>query len=272
MKYKVGDKVRHDGGDWWLYGTVSAVFEHPICPCYRLNVERMEKKNCKFSITQFEFELESWNEESGRSKDNRKWENLEIEYLKKYYGVLNNDDLSKFLQRSPQSIEEKWLQIKPKAEIAAEPKQTVEPKPKPKVEVKAEPEKKVEPKIAVLPQKVKKGVPKAQRGDAWRRNLEDYSKGLRSNVISAWASQNRKDYKIGKLAEEKLEKLIEIDFPFDSQKKKRDGYWERCLNDWKKGVRNPNIQQWRQKSIRQFLEGKLVRDRINQLKEVGILK
>ena len=62
MKYKVGDKLRCDGGDWWFYGTVSAVFEHSVCPCYRLSVERMEKKTCKFSITQFEFELETYQE------------------------------------------------------------------------------------------------------------------------------------------------------------------------------------------------------------------
>jgi len=30
MKYKIGDKVRYDGGDWWFYGTVSAGFEHSI--------------------------------------------------------------------------------------------------------------------------------------------------------------------------------------------------------------------------------------------------
>ena len=62
MKYQVGENVKYDSGDWWFYGTVTAVIENSICPSYRMNVERMVKKNCKFSITQFEFELEADNE------------------------------------------------------------------------------------------------------------------------------------------------------------------------------------------------------------------
>ena len=55
MKYQVGDQVKYDSGDWWFYGNVTAVIENAICPCYRVNVEKMVKKNCKFAITQFEF-------------------------------------------------------------------------------------------------------------------------------------------------------------------------------------------------------------------------
>ena len=242
MKFKVGDKVRHDGGDWWLYGRVSAIFEHDISPCYRLNIERMEKKSCKFSVTQFEFELEPWYEELESGKDGRKWESLEVEYLKKYYGVLNNEDLSKFLQRSPFAIEEKWLQLQSEPKVEAKTK--VEPKAEPakKVEVKkTEPVvAKVAPKKAVAPtpkkvevpvpkkskkqgvkQKRKGSKPRRTASEAWHRNWEDYKNGNRSNVIAAWASLNRKEYNTGKLLEEKLEKLIEINFPFETNYKKK---------------------------------------------------
>ena len=141
MKYEIGDKLRYDGGDWWFYGTVSAVFEHSICPCYRLSVERMEKKSCKFSITQFEFDLEA-----------------------------------------DQMIEEK--------------QQTITREPKPETD----------------------------------------------------------------------------GFPFDAEKNKVDD-WDKHLEEWKKGDKKSiPVQQWRQKSIGQFVEGKLSADRIAKLREVGILK
>ena len=229
MKFKVGDKVRHDGGDWWLYGKISAVFEHAICPCYRLNVERMEKKSCKFSITQFEFDLEPWFEEVEDSKDSRKWENLEIEYLKKYYGVLNNEDLSKFLQRSQFAIEEKWLQLKQKTEL--EPKK-VEPKaaPKPVAVTKiVTPPPSPPQKVESPPKKVQKNKTTEKRGafqkgvvtDAWYRNFENFKKGDKSSLTSAWASQNRKEYSNGKLLKEKLDKLTEINFSFQGRSKKK---------------------------------------------------
>ena len=57
MIFNIGDKVKYDSGEWWFYGTISAVIENSINPCYRLNVERIEKKNCNFSITQSELQL-----------------------------------------------------------------------------------------------------------------------------------------------------------------------------------------------------------------------
>ena len=91
MKYQVGEKVKYDSGDWWFYGTITAVIENSICPSYRLNIERMVKKNCKFSITQFEFELEADNENDSLREKN-KWENYENEYIKKINSVQKNDD------------------------------------------------------------------------------------------------------------------------------------------------------------------------------------
>jgi len=248
MKYKVGDKLRYDGGDWLLYGTVSAVFEHSICPCYRLNVERMEKKNCNFSITQFEFEIEADCEfESG--KEERVWEKSEIEDLKRYYGNLNNEDISKALKRSPQTIEEKWRMIK------QEPIEVHQ-------EQEAEPEKEKQEK-----------TPKQRKiTDAWEKNLESYLKGEKSSVVNTWVSFNRKQYKTGKLADAKYEKLVKINFPFNTEKNKTDD-WDKHLEEWKRGDRkSDHVQQWKQRSINQFVDGKLSEERIVKLREIGILK
>ena len=295
MKYKVGDKVRYDSGDWWFYGTVSAVFEHSICPCYRLSVERMEKKSCKFSITQFEFELEPDIEvESGIDK--RKWDNSEVEDLKKYYGVLNREDLSKVLKRSPQAIEEQRRMIRK------------EPAPD-KIQKRELPQETLQEKVELTQKQEKKPFIR-KTTDAWYNNLEAYRNGENSNAISIWATYNRKQYKTGKLSEEKLKKLNEINFPFEVDKRnlqttgktkpekvelipiqtkesakrkkdneidivisKRSNSWDRQLEEWKKGDRkSPKIQLWKQRSIRRYTAGKLSGDRIAKLKEVGILK
>jgi len=257
MKYKIGDKVKYDGGDWWFYGTVSAIFEHAICPCYRLNVEKMEKKNCKFSVTQFEFELEPDGEIVDK-KEIRKWENLEVDYLKKWHGVLNNDDLAKILKRTPQEIDEKWKFLKQEPKLEIEP--TLEPKPKrtrtrkPKPEPQPQPEKpqviKPEPKPIpvvqvqqpVIKPKLKRGPkpkfkskpkpeskimeyaskrPKLKKGEAWDNYYARYKNGEKTNIIYNWVATNRRDYQSGKLTEAKLEKLIDINFPFESPLKKK---------------------------------------------------
>jgi len=61
-------------------------------------------------------------------------------------------------------------------------------------------------------------------------------------------------------------------FPFDVVKKK-DSSWDYRLEEWKKGERRSKlVQQWRQRSVNQYLEGKLSGDKIVKLKEIGILK
>jgi len=116
-----------------------------------------------------------------------------------------------------------------------------------------------------LPQKE---TPK--KGQAWYNQFELYSKGEKNNSIYSWMAENRRQYKNGKLSDEKLEKLIEIDFPFDAVKIKNDN-WNRHFEAWKKGERS-TLQQWKNRSIKQYVKGRLAKDRIEKLKEIGILK
>ena len=307
MKYKIGERVKYDGGDWWFYGTVSAVFEHSICPCYRLSVERMEKKSCKFSITQFEYELEPYSEEAS-AIDQREWENSEIDYLNKYYGVLNNDDLSKMLKRSPRAIEEKRLQIKlqqktepeqiQKEKSKPEPKQkeNLEPEPKQKEHLAPEPKQKEhlapEPKQKAKPEldeiETKKKTRMRKTSDAWYKNFELYCKGKKTSVVNAWTSKNRKDHMTGILSKDKLEKLMEINFSFDSAKKRKQGKvdsiknqkeekpgrkrteaWDNNFEAYSKGEKSSVISTWIAQNRKQYKEGKLSEEKFVKLMEIN---
>ena len=309
MKYKVGDKLRYDSGDWRFYGTVSAVFESSISPCYRLNVERMEKKSCKLSLTQFEFELEAYNDEvDGVNEKNRRL----VQFEKEQYPNLVADKKSETIKEPTPEKKQKQKQEPEPKEIELTQIQTKEPE-KGKISEawdrslesyrkgernylihnwmflnrkqfkagtlsreKLEKLKQINFPFEVTRKKVvktpKTDAPKRKRGNEWEIYFESYQKGEKSDVISSWIANNRKEFKTGKLTEAKYEKLLGINFTFDTAPMKDDG-WEKHLEEWKKGERRSKpIQQWKQRSLKQYSEDKLSVDRILKLREVGILE
>ena len=129
-------------------------------------------------------------------------------------------------------------------------------------------------KKAELTQKQNKESKKQKSEEAWAKNFEAYRNGEKSESVQRWIDYNKRRYKENGLSAEKFEKLSEINFPFVSAPIiKKPNSWDRQLEEWKKGDRKSvTIQLWKKRSIRRFIEGKLPSNRIEKLKEVGILK
>ena len=352
MKFKIGDKVKYDSGEWLMCGSVNAIFDHSINPCYRINVDKMIKKSCNLSMTQFEFELDADDEATQAVAEIAKNDVLiekiytkleaienatavfqhEIEESKRLNRLMD-DALEKQSKRGeqPKKIvkkgrrgrvatqkqeleQEQVVEVSPStvvenvAEIIDVPvevteetakkrrggrrkkdqeqaaasgavtKESVaetvekqddvvvvnEPGMKKKIgrpkKKKAAPakkkggrpkkiqeqaaasgavanesvaetiEKQDEAAVGVelgmkkkmgRPRKIEAQAPVEKKTPAWYINFEKFKSGERSNVISAWAAQNRKEYKSGKLKEKKLDLLLEVDFPFEITSRKK---------------------------------------------------
>ena len=152
---------------------------------------------------------------------------------------------------------------------------TISKTDKPAAKKVARNEKPLTEKKVDLTQMSKRELEKLKIEEAWNEKLEAFRKGEKSELIQRWIDYNRRQYRNGRLPTEKFEKLTEVNFPFEvaPKIKQTTNSWDRQLEEWKKGNRKSvQIQQWKQRSIRQFVERKLSIDRIEKLKKVGILK
>jgi len=271
MNYKVGDAVKYESGDWWFYGTITAIIDNSICPCYRLMVERMVKKNCKLSITQFEFELES-DDEVDNNQEKSKWENAEMAYLKKYNQVQKIDVSPQVLIPEP---EHKPVPV---------PQPQPQPEPQPEKKQRVKKEEPVLEKVEEVQSQVVE-APAPRRGTGWDKFFEMYQKGMKSNPIYNWISQNRRQYKDGILSKDKVEKLLTIRFPFESNRKsksenieeqpepvetpkrRRSDAWEKNLELYLQGVRSNTIYTWMSQNRRLYKIGKLKDEHLEKLIE-----
>ena len=282
MKYQVGEKVKYDSDDWSFYGTITAVIENSISPCYRIHVERMEKKNCKFSITQFEFELEADHKiEDPKEKSN--WKKHEDEFLKKNNSIQLADKKSTIFEQDTFNVTKRLS-----------PKQFSDP-----VSVQEHNIQVISPELnqdeSDILQKPNKDMPSPKKYGSWQTNFELYCSGHKSKALNTWMYQNRKQYQTGSLKKDRLEKLVQINFPFNVSKldtpkkvtiqkgskenmateKKSDNsndIWHKQLRQWKYNDDRASLQQWRQQNVKRYVEGRLSKDKIEKLKEVGILK
>jgi hypothetical protein len=213
MKFKVGDKVKYGSGDLKFYGTVSAVVENSISPCYRLSIERMENNNYRLSMTQFEFEIEA--------DDKPEVYNSETDRLKKYYDAMT---------AAAESRQEVRTIRKPKVN---NPVSKPEPDTKPEIEEKKKlgrkPKAIAEQKVTVeavskntkKSKKNKKTTGRKPSDKAWEKNFEMFKKGEKSNSLYNWITKNRSQYNNNELDSEKIKKLTDAGFSFEKNRKKK---------------------------------------------------
>jgi len=276
MKFQVGEKVKYDSSDWRFFGTITAVIENSISPCYRIKVERMEKLSCEFAITQFEFELEKIRDnDNDVSKDKQNWKKYEDELLKKFNSFQLDENASNTTKTEAIPVSELVPVSSQENDL---PKRQA-----------------IQPGLFDVQQETNQVVTKKKRYGSWENNFELYCSGHKEKTINTWMYQNRQQYKSGTLKKEHLDKLVQINFPFevvkktttqkDTAKKSRieknttskkveepTDIWHKQLRQWMLNDNRVSLQQWRQQNVKRYVEGKLSKDKIEKLKEVGILK
>jgi hypothetical protein len=104
---------------------------------------------------------------------------------------------------------------------------------------------------------------------AWERSLELYRRGIKTNAVYAWAVQNRKQYKRGKLSEEKKKRLRKIKFPFRVVKSLREEIWELNSELFALGERNREVYAWVSRNRKMYRAGKLSKEKIQKLEDIN---
>ena len=293
MKFKIGDRIKYGSDEWLFYGTVSAIIENSISPLYRINVERMEKNNCKFSITQFEFEFELVADTDINTK-----KDTEIEDLNNYEEL--NDDNSTVAIISEPEVKEINGKIHSQEQRKYQTKISKLWMDKLKLYQKGEKNNRSMYKWAFLNRlQYKEGnlsedkykklkainfpfevdskniIRERKISDIWNKNFELYQKGEKNNIqLYAWVYQNRLEYKKGDLLEAKYEKLKAINFPFDLDKNSHrlgeiSENWNAKYELFLKGESNDSLSHWKNKNRKLYKAGKLSEAKYKKLQEIN---
>lgn len=313
MKYKIGDQVKYDSGEWRFYGTISAAIENSISPCYRIVVERMEKLNCGFSSMQFEFELEAHSRQTDSSRNTvDENENTEPAAIKNPITESENSAPIQIVAAadSPSEISNTWLRNMD-AYVRGENNRIIRAWARDNTinyrigKLKKEKldklmainfpfdaiKSKVHPYVSMQEQMENK--PDTVAVTSWDVNLQAYADGVRSGKVEDWAYRTRKRYNNGTLPQSMIEKLKEIDFVFDLGTKKTEpepkkpeqavrepdttgtggtpitSIWEQNLEAYVNGERAGKVDDWARRNRKNYEMGKLSDEKLERLIEIN---
>lgn len=123
---------------------------------------------------------------------------------------------------------------------------------------------------------------RSEHPDRWPSQLEEYPKG---NNLGVWCSSQRVIFKRGKLAQERIQLLSEIGFPFE--KAARENAWmkqygflvrfreenpDRWPSTFEKYPKGNNLGVWFNKQKHLYNKDRLLPERVEKLKKIGLEK
>ena len=194
---------------------------------------------------------------------NKRWIGIEIDVLKENYGKIDVDILAEQLNRSVDAVH--WQASK--LGIAFDKNETI-----PNVVRQYN---SINTRLTEIENALKrlenalvnKEVSKSE--DKWLTKCKLYAAGVRGENLIAWATHNRKQYHAGKLSTERINKLLEIGFNFNTH---RDNYliqWNKCFDDYVNGIRNSTIRNWKARCRDRYEKKELTKEQINKLKSIN---